>query len=183
MLKESQNPPTIWPQDRQLEDFQGKWWVIHTKSRNEKALAWQMMKKEINYFLPMRWKVRQTRGRKVRSLLPLFTGYSFFCGNEKNRIEILKTNRVANLIEVKNPRKLINDLKPIDTMIRNGEDIQPEDNVPEGTFCRVIAGPLMGTTGVVINKTGRRRLVLQVEMLGQAASVEIDSDMVEPIND
>jgi len=45
----------------------------------------------------------------------------------------------------------------------------------------VIAGPLMGLEGIVVQTRGNMRLVLQIDMLGQAASVEIDVDMVEPI--
>jgi transcription antitermination factor NusG len=41
----------------------------------------------------------------------------------------------------------------------------------------------MGTEGLIIQTPKETRLVLQVEMLGQAASVEIDFDMVEKIDD
>ena len=52
----------------------------------------------------------------------------------------------------------------------------------EGQKCRVVAGPLMGLEGVVAKARGATRLLLQVDMLGQAASVEIDVDMTEPID-
>ena len=74
MLKEDENPPIIWPEEKSISDFTGIWWVTHTKSRNEKALAQDLIRKDINYFLPMSWKVRRRRGRKIRTLLPLFGG-------------------------------------------------------------------------------------------------------------
>ena len=107
MLKASENPPISWPEEESIGDFDGLWWVAHTKSRNEKALAHDLIGKNIHYFLPMNWKVRYVRGRKIRSLLPLFSGYLFFCGDEEQRIKILQTNRVANVIEVKNQEQLI----------------------------------------------------------------------------
>ena len=97
MLKLEENPPTIWPSDTSIKDFQGTWWVAHTKSRNEKALAWQMQKKNISYFLPMTEKVYRKSRRVFRSMLPLFSGYIFFCGSEADRLEVLKTNRVAGM--------------------------------------------------------------------------------------
>jgi transcription antitermination factor NusG len=47
----------------------------------------------------------------------------------------------------------------------------------------VIGGALAGLSGIVVKTKNAARLVLQVDMLGQAASVEIDVDMVEPIDD
>ncbi|MBN1457547.1 MAG: UpxY family transcription antiterminator [Sedimentisphaerales bacterium] len=179
MLKPSENPPVIWPAEKSVKDFEGTWWVAHTKSRNEKALAWQLNRKDISYFLPMSWKVSQSKGRVIRSLLPVFSCYLFFCGSEDDRLEVLRTNRVANLIEVKDQQHIVSDLWPIEVAIRKGEMLRPEAYIKEGQRCRVIAGPLIGMEGIVLKTRHRYRLVLQVVTLGQATSVEIDSDMLE----
>jgi transcriptional antiterminator RfaH len=179
LLKESENPPLTWPEDTSLREFNGQWWVAHTKSRNEKALAWQLANKEIHYFLPMARKVTKRSGRTIRSLLPLFTGYIFFCGTEEQRIEVLQTHRVANLIEVPDQTRLVDDLVPIQTVLQDGQPIEPHNYIKAGQKCRVIAGPLMGTEGIVEKAGATMRLVLQIDMLGQATSVEIAFDMIE----
>ena len=97
----------IWPEGKTLHEFAGQWWVAHTKSRNEKALAGDLAVKGISYFLPMSWKVKKTRGRTIKSLLPIFGGYLFFCGDERQRVETLKTNRVANIITVSDQQRLV----------------------------------------------------------------------------
>ena len=180
MLKESENPSIIWPKDTSIADFTGTWWVAHTKSRNEKALAWQMQKRGISYFLPMAEKVARSRGRTIRSMLPLFSGYLFFCGNEDDRLEVLRTNRVANILVVGNQQRFLADLVPIEQVIRKGAKLQPHKFVKAGQKCRVIAGPLAGAEGIISRVSHSTRLVLQVEMLGQATSVEIDMEMIEP---
>lgn len=182
MLKISENPPLLWPEQSSLTEFEGRWWVAHTKSRNEKALAWQMLRKDIQYFLPMTMKVSQNKGRTIRSLLPLFTGYVFFCGSENHRLDVLQTNRVANLIEVKDPQQLISDLYPIEQVIRQGENISPHPYIHNGQKCRVAAGPLMGIEGIVVNDSNQTRLVLSVDILGQATAVEIDANMLEVLD-
>ena len=48
MLKESENPPLFWPEVESVGDFTGQWWVAHTKSRNEKALAHDLINREIS---------------------------------------------------------------------------------------------------------------------------------------
>jgi transcription antitermination factor NusG len=182
LLKISENPPIKWPDVESLSEFQGQWWVAHTKSRNEKALAHDLIGRNISYFLPMSWKVRRKSRRTIRSLLPLFSGYLFFCGDENERTELWRTDRVANLIEVKDQQKLIRELAQIEQALRAGAPLIPDKYVKAGQKCRVMAGPLLGLQGIVVKTKGAMRLVLQVDMLGQAASVEIDIDMIEIVD-
>ena len=142
-----------------------------------------MQRKNISYFLPMTWKVSRKKGRTIRSLLPLFTGYVFFCASEDQRVEVLQTNRVANIIEVKDQTQLIHNLTPIENLIQKGAPLQPHKYIHKGQQCRVIAGPLVGTEGFVTKADQQTKLVLQVEMLGQATSVEIDTEMIELIEE
>jgi transcriptional antiterminator RfaH len=139
------------------------------------------MAKNISYFLPMTWKVRQQTHRTIKSLLPLFTGYLFFCGDEAARVELLKTNRVANLLEVNNQEDFVRELVRFDQALRAGAPLVPHKYIEAGQWCRVIAGPLLGLEGIVVQTRGDTRLVLQIDMLGQAASVEIGTDMIEPV--
>ena len=182
MLKVSENPPIIWPQAESIRDFSGQWWVVHTRSRNEKALAHDLMSKNISYFLPMSWKVRRRSRRTIRSFLPLFSGYLFFCGQENQRVELLRTNRVANLIEVIDQQILLDELVQIDQALRAGAPLTPHKYIKSGQRCRVIAGPLIGLEGIAVKTKNAIRLVLQIDILGQASSVEIDIDMIEVLD-
>ena len=181
MLKTGENPPIAWPQEKSIRDFAGPWRVAHTKSRNEKALAHELVGKNISYFLPMSWKISRRSGRTIRSLLPLFDGYLFFCGSEIHRLEVLRTNRVANVIEVKNQQKLLEELLQIEKAIRAGVVLLPHKYIKAGQRCRLIGGPLAGLEGIVVKTRSSTRLVLQIDMLGQATSAEIDADMIEII--
>ncbi len=182
LLKASDNPPVTWPELKSIREFEGQWWVAHTKSRNEKSLANDLISKDIGYFLPMVWKIHHTKGRKLKSLLPLFGGYLFFCGNEAQRLEVLKTNRVANLIEVNNQQKLLDELAAIEQAIKAGVSIDCHKDIKIGQHCRVKSGVLRGLEGIVLKTKTSARLLLCVEMLGQAASVEIDTDTLDMID-
>jgi transcription antitermination factor NusG len=113
--------------------------------------------------------------------MPVFPGYLFFCGAEHDRLEVLKTNRAANILTVRNQDQLIRELLPIEKVLQSGQRIVPHEYLQVGRRCRVIAGPLMGIEGLIVQAPKKAKLVLQVQMLGQAASVEIDMDMVEQI--
>ncbi|MHC4289567.1 MAG: transcription termination/antitermination protein NusG [Planctomycetota bacterium] len=169
VLKLSENPPMLWPEETSIADFQGQWWVAHTKSRNEKALAWQLTNADVPYFLPMHWKV--------------FPSYLFFCGSEDHRLAVLKTNRTANILPVEDQQLLVRELLPIETMLKLGKTVLPHEYIKIGQKYRVIAGPLQGAEGIVIATPKETRLILQIDMLGQAASVEIAADMIEKLDE
>jgi len=181
MLKLSENPPMMWPAESSVKDFSGVWWVAHTKSRNEKALAWQMQKKNISYFLPLTEKVYRKSRRVVRSMLPLFSGYVFFCGSENDRLEVLKTNRVAQILQVNDQQLMVAELLPIEKALTNGMNLLPHSYIKAGQQCKVIAGPLMGIEGLVAGEQNKTRLILQVNILGKATCLEIDSALLEII--
>jgi transcription antitermination factor NusG len=105
----------------------------------------------------------------------------FFCGNESQRLEVLRTNRVASLITVKDQEKLLSELLDIEQALRAGAVLTPHKYIKAGQRCKVLAGPLADLQGVVLKTKTVTRLVLQIDMLGQAASVEIDADLIEPL--
>jgi len=181
MLKITDNPPIVYPENATLEEIQGQWWVAHTKSRNEKALATTLSRWDIAYFLPLVEKVSHRKGRKYRSLLPLFGGYLFFCGDEQARYQALTTNRIAQIIKVIDQKQLIYELTAINHAIASGMPIDPHPSLTKGMRCRVSGGPLMGQEGFVVRRNKSTRILLQVEMLGQAAAVEIDADLLEQL--
>jgi len=182
MLKLSENPPILYPEVTSVSEIDGQWWVAHTKSRNEKALAWMLSRWEIPYFLPLMEKVTKRKQRVFRALLPLFSGYVFFCGNEDQRYRALTTNRIANVIEVSNQAKLIKELSDIHRALDSGMPIDPHPYLKAGDRCRVSAGPLMGCEGIVVRKKNQTRILLQIDMLGQAAAVEVDTELLEALD-
>lgn len=181
MLKLEDNPPILYPANTSLAEIDGLWWVAHTKARNEKALAWFLAKQNIAYFLPLRDKLTVRKGRRFKALLPLFSGYVFFNGDRDIRYSALTSNRIAQVIEVVDQAKLVHELTQIHTALSKGARLDPHPHLKEGDRCRVIAGPLAGTEGFLLRKKSITKLVLQIDILGQAAAVEIDADLLEPI--
>ena len=52
--------------------------------------------------------------------------------------------------------------------------------IHEGTMVEVTHGPLKGVIGRLVRKRERARLVLAVDLIGQAVSVEVDAGDVRP---
>jgi len=183
MLKLSENPAILTPEVGSLNELVGTWWVAHTKARFEKAFARDMLSYGIGYFLPMREKITFSGGRKRRVMVPLFTSYVFFCGDEKDRYTALTTNRLCQTIEVVDQDGLKQELSRIEKALLSKAIIDNYPRLPVGGRCRIISGPMTGIEGVVVErKDSQARMVLEVTILGQGAVVEIDADLLEPMN-
>ena len=165
VLKPDDNPPSLTPGAETPAALEGQWWVAHTKARNEKALAWDLFHHGIGYFLPMREYVFFSGGRKRRGMMPLFTSYVFFCGDDQARRLALATNRVCQTLNVANQQLLINELAVIQQALAASADLEPYAGAAVGQRCRVKAGPFEGLEGVVVERHTRARLVLNVDLV------------------
>ena len=181
-LKAEDNPPVVYPKGALVGEMEGRWWVAHTKSRNEKSLAWDLLRRGTPYFLPMVAKIRAIRGRKVKSELVLFPGYLFFCGSEEERYGAMRTNRIASTIEVGDQERLIKELSSIQTAMSGRKELDPFPYLQAGRRCLVTSGALKGVEGLLVRRKNVDRLVLRVQVLGQAVSTEIDASLLEVID-
>jgi len=176
------NPAQMFPSDILDEPVNGTlWWVAHTKSRREKALADFLAQHNIGYYLPM-VKVRQPNLRRERfSLLPLFSGYLFFKGSRDDRYAAYTSNHIARVLEVGDQEKLRTELFQIARVLEAREHLSPCDFFSEGQRVRITYGPLKGIEGIIERKNGSCRLVLTVSAIAQSYAVNIDAEMVAAV--
>jgi len=165
-----------------ITELSGTWWVAHAKARCEKVFAWDMLRAGIGYYLPMIERVRVSGGRKRRVLSPLFPSYVFFCGREEDRYRALTTNRLCQTIHVVDQAGLVAELGFIEQALAGSAVLDPYPFAVEGRRCRVVSGPMVGLEGTVVRRDTLARLVLSVSVLGQGTCLEIDADLLEPID-
>src|SRR5262245_36387549 len=79
---------------------EGRWWVLHTKPRQEKSLARWLHAAGIDYYLPTIERRSRIRGRVITAHLPLFPGYLFLHADRERRVASLTTNRVVRCLDV-----------------------------------------------------------------------------------
>ena len=183
MLKCSQEPPMLPPGVSRTAELSGQWWVGHTKSRFEKAFARDLLVQGVGYFLPLVERARVCGGRKRRILLPLLPSYVFFCGQEESRVIAMRTNRLCRTIEVADQDTLQSECAAIEQALASGANLEPFGHLAAGQRCRVTAGPFRGVEGTVIRADGQARIVLEISALGVGASLEVEADFLEPIED
>ena len=157
------------------------WWVLHTKPRQEKALACDLRRMDVDIYLPLVRHHRNNQNRRLEVSIPLFPGYVFMCGSVEDRLAVLSTRRVVRTLEVVDQNSLESDLRRIDRLLMSGSAVSAYAGLKVGKRCRVKSGPLSGLEGVVLRRRDVSRMYIGMELLGQSGVVEIDSLLLEPI--
>ena len=163
--------------------FQPSWYVLHTRSRFENVVNDGLMKKNIDVFLPKVTVRSRRKDRKVMLSVPLFPGYVFVRSSLEphKHIEIVKTVGAVRLIGSKSgPVKV--DESTIDSlkiMVSSDEPINTGARLKKGDEVVVMYGPLAGVKGVFVQYRGNGRIIVNINALGQHASVNISEDDVE----
>ena len=158
-----------------------KWIAVYTKSRHEQIVINELSKKDIESFCPMFKERRQWSDRKKWVHFPLFRSYVFARIHLKENIFVLQTIGVNKIVKFQNkisiiPDQVINDIKNI---VDGGYKIQQVDYFIKGDEVSVVSGPLKGVNGIIQDLKGDNRLIMKVEAIRQAFSIEISSEQLK----
>lgn len=166
---------------------QAAWYAVYTRSRHEKQVASFLERQRIETFLPLRraWSARVDR--KVTIDVPALPGYLFVrCPlYAETRALIKRATGVLHLVEnagrpARIPSDQIESLRTALSMTFNAEG---HPYLKVGERVRVVRGPLLGAEGFLMRiAENKHRLVIAVDYVNQALSVEIDAAAVERAN-
>ena len=159
------------------------WWAVYTRHQHEKAVANMLVAKGLEVFLPLYESLRHWKERKKKLLMPLFPGYLFVRECLGGPLQIV-TVPGTNMILTRGDRLEVISDDEIQTIWRATADpsnIEPHPFLNNGERVRVTCGALQGIEGILVRKKSQYRLVLTVETLAQAVSIEVDARDVEPV--
>lgn len=159
------------------------WYVLHTRSHFENVVHKALLGKKKETFLPkMRVRSRRKDRRKLIDV-PVFPGYVFVRSTllPAAHVDILKTVGAVRLIgasagPVPVPDETIESLR---IMTAVPESVITGTRFQKGDRVRVTEGPFAGVTGVFSRYQGQDRVVVEIEILGRFAAVEVTEDEVE----
>jgi len=160
-----------------------QWYAIWTRSRHEQVVREQLEQKQIEAFLPTITKWSRWKDRKKKIDWPLFPGYCFARFEAQNRLPILKCAGVVSIVAFDGgepapiPER---EIESIRLLLGSSLAFDPCPLIKEGSLVEVAHGPLKGVSGRLVRKNDKARLVLSVDLIGQAVSVEVDAADVRP---
>jgi transcription antitermination factor NusG len=173
-------------QDQTIRQAQGSvagrapgahWFALWTRSRHEQVVREQLEQKQIETFLPTITRWSRWKDRKKKIDWPLFPGYCFARFDARDRLPVLKCSGVVNIISFEGEPAAIpeQEIEGIRRLVQSDLAYDPCPMIREGMMVEVIHGPLTGVIGRLVRKNEKARLVLSVDLIGQAVSVEVDA--------
>lgn len=163
------------------ESRSGTWWLIYTKSRQEKSLMRQLRQKGVAHYAPqVPQRYRSPAGRIRVSHVPLFAGYVFVFGADEARYEAVCTGCAIKTTAVPDSEELLEDLRQVRDLINLGVPLTIESRLEPGQHVRVRSGAFAGYEGTVIRRENETRLLVAVRFMEQGVSVKLEDFQLEP---
>tara|TARA_B100001245_G_C22888373_1_gene427552 strand:- start:1587 stop:2102 length:516 start_codon:yes stop_codon:yes gene_type:complete len=159
------------------------WIVVRSKPRSEKIAYAQLKEKGIEAYLPLLKERRKWSDRKKWVEFPLFSSYLFAKIEIKNSIFVLQTNGVSSLVKFGEVIAIVQDevVHAIKLAIDGGYQLTPAEYFIAGNAVEVIEGPMRGVKGIVAQLKGKDRLVIKIDAIQQALSIDIDTRFIKNI--
>ena len=169
------------PGARSLEPDE-HWFAVWTRSRHEQVVRQQLETKGIEAFLPTITRWSRWKDRKKKIDWPLFPGYCFARFVPDSGLTVLKCVGVVNIVSFEGKPAPIPDheVEGIRRLVTSELQYDPCPLIHEGMMVEVVHGALKGVIGRLVRKGSHARLVLSVDLIGQAVSVEVDAADVRP---
>jgi transcription elongation factor/antiterminator RfaH len=158
------------------------WYVLYTAPRAEKKVQIELQKKGFKIFLPLQRTLKQWSDRKKWVEEPLFKSYIFIETElEKNYYDILNTHGVVKFINFEKKPVVVNykEIETIQLLLGYTEGMEAtEENFDLGQKVEVIAGPLLGLNGLLVQKNGTSHFMMELETIHQKILVNIPSNFL-----
>src|ERR1700684_1637638 len=159
------------------------WFALHVRSRHESCVADYLNGQGYEWFLPL-YKSRKRWSDRIKEVeSPLFPGYLFCRFNQHDRLPILKTPGVIQIVGFNRVPAVVeeSEISALHTLMAGGVPNHPCPSLELGDRVRIESGPLRGLEGILMDFKGHHRLVLSVTLLQRSVAVEIDSALVTSV--
>jgi transcription antitermination factor NusG len=165
-----------------------RWYAAYVRSRHESRVALHLVDRQIECFLPQYTEERKWSDRKVESKFPLFPGY-LFVRLRRTLETLLRVVEVPGVITIvgrgSSPEALEDaEIEVLKMATQKQHDPRPHKLVDYAVGDRVVItqGPLAGSAGILIREKNKSRVVLQLDLIQKAMSVEVDMDAITPLH-
>lgn len=163
---------------------QPNWYALYVKSRHEYIAQAELIRKNINNFLPSVNRMQLWKDRKKMVTFPLFPGYLFVFvrPHAEEYLRVLKTRGAVNILSLEPgrptpvPEDEINSLR---IMVESGQELDIFPSLKEGTRVRVRKGPLTGAVGTLKARDSQQIFIVNIDILGRGVGVKIYADDIE----
>ena len=160
------------------------WYAVYTCPRHEKWVTRQLDERCIESFVPLYHAVHQWKDRRKAVELPLFPCYAFVRFHPVDRLRVLQVPGVVHVVSFNgHPAPLpTNVIEALRTGMNQRIQMEPWEYLRAGDQVRVVSGPLIGATGVLVQFKGKLRVVITLDALMRSVAVEVGSTDIEAVH-
>ena len=101
-------------------------------------------------------------------------------GYQERKIEITRTGRVINAIEVIDQERFVTELENVRRAVEHAGEVSLHNRLAVGRKVVIISGPLLGVEGVVIDMDRPNKIYLNVDMFNRAVTVTVSPEQLTP---
>ena len=165
-------------------DQQRPWFAIQVRSCTEKSVGALLRYIGYESYVPLGESRRRWSDRIKKVEVPLFPGYLFCRLDLHNRLPVLQTPGVLQIVGIgKTPIPVDEtEIAAIQCVLKSGLPAQPWPFLRVGQAVQIRYGPLCGLTGIIVDLKSEVRLVLSVSLLRRSVAVEVDRDCLSELD-
>src|SRR5437762_10918870 len=159
-----------------MRNQQWPWFAILARTGRERNATLLLENAGYECYLPVSKFIRRWSDRVKEVDLPLFPGYLFCRMNPHNRLPVLMTPGVIQIVGVGKTHIPVEEpeIAAIQRVGKSGLPTMPWPDLEEGHAVRLEELPLLGLSGMVVKLKYGQKLVLLVSLSQRSVALEID---------
>ncbi len=162
------------------------WYLLYSKPRQERLALENLIRQGFKAYLPLIRNRRRRGGRYVSFVEPCFPRYLFIYLNDMtdNWGPIRSTVGVSKLIRFGDlPARVPDGL--VDSLLAREDELGvqnlPQPEFDAGDLVRIVEGAMAGYEGIFKAKTGRERVIILLDIVGNSTRVELPDSQIESV--
>lgn len=159
-----------------------KWYVLYTKSRQEKIVEKRLKEKGFDAYCPTMLKIRQWSDRKKKVEVPIFNSYCFVRISLKNKNEVFSIDGIVRYVYWLSKPAFAHD-KEIEHLKRWLDGVESQFEVQDFTEndrVQIKSGSLINQQGLLLKQSGNQ-VTLWLPDLGMKVVTSLKDTLLEKI--
>ena len=158
------------------------WFALYTRSRAEKQVHEMLLRYGFESYLPLVKTLKQWSDRKKWVKEPLFRSYIFIHISADEYYDVLNVPGSVRYITFEGKAVPIppQQIEAIRQFIDTDKELPDVDlNLSPGSKVDIIAGPMKGISGEILEIMGKKKVRIEIDGLGQSVYLELPASHIK----